>query len=151
MMVKEQIYYTYFSLYKYEIILAALFDLIASCFNVLFPVLIKVFFENLQPLINENESEKYGRLRDILPDNLKPPLKKIAAETGQKLKVEIRKMEEDAITEMKKRGLNVIVPDENQAKKWREMMEKAYPEIKGTVIPGDWFDEALQIVKEHEK
>ena len=91
------------------------------------------------------------RTWDKVQEDFKPQLKQIAIEVGSKLQVEIRQMEEDAIVEMKKRGLKVIVPSKTQANLWKKIMENAYPQIRGTVIPEDWFDEALKIVNQNEK
>ena len=88
---------------------------------------------------------------DKIPEDLKPQLKQIAIDTGSKLQVEIQQMEENAIVEMKKRGLKVIIPNETQANLWQKTMKNAYPQIRGTVIPEDWFDEALKIVNESKK
>jgi TRAP-type C4-dicarboxylate transport system substrate-binding protein len=51
---------------------------------------------------------------------------------------EVRRLNVDAVTAMKKQGLTVVSVD---AKPWRENMEKAWPVVRGGVVSAAWFDE----------
>ena len=82
---------------------------------------------------------------DKIPDDLKLQLKESAVSTGQRLQEEIRKLEEQALQEMVKRGLTVITPDEAQLAEWKKIIYEAYPKIRGDYIPADLFDEALRV------
>ncbi|MFQ5865933.1 MAG: TRAP transporter substrate-binding protein DctP [bacterium] len=83
-----------------------------------------------------------------IPERLRGQLKQIAEKTGLRLRQEIRRLEEEAVAEMKKRGLKVIVPSPEQAKEWRTVMEAVYPRIRGPIVPEAWFDDALQAAGE---
>lgn len=78
-----------------------------------------------------------------VPESMRATLKDIAENTGQRLKLEIRRMEEQAIAEMQKRGLNVIKPTPEQIAEWQKVMQSVYPKIRGQLVPADWFDDAL--------
>ena len=82
-----------------------------------------------------------------IPVNLRPKLIEIAQQAGQRLQKKIRRLEEEAVLEMQKRGLNVIKPNDEQLRQWREVMEGAYPKLKGKIIPDDWFDDALKAAR----
>ena len=73
----------------------------------------------------------------IAPD-LRARLKAIAVELGVKVDAEVRRLNVDAVTAMKKQGLQVVSVD---ARPWREMMEKSWPVVRGGVVPAAWFDE----------
>ena len=72
-------------------------------------------------------------------------LKESAESTGKRLQGEIRKLEEQALQEMIKRGLIVITPNEVQLEEWKRIIFEAYPKIRGDYIPADLFDEALRV------
>ena len=82
-----------------------------------------------------------------IPLNLRPKLIEIAHQAGQRLQKKIRNLEEEAVIEMQKRGLNVIKPNDEQLEKWHEVMIGAYPKLRGRIIPDDWFDDALRAAR----
>lgn len=65
-------------------------------------------------------------------------LQAIAVELGLKVDAEVRKLNVDAVTAMKKQGLQVVSVD---PKPWREVMERSYPVVRGGVVPVAFFDE----------
>ncbi|MFQ5750632.1 MAG: TRAP transporter substrate-binding protein DctP [bacterium] len=79
-----------------------------------------------------------------IPESMQLKLKQIAEETGLKMQSEIRRMEKEAIAVMQKHGLKVMTPTSEQIKNWRTVMETTYPKIRGSIIPKEWFDYALQ-------
>ncbi len=79
-----------------------------------------------------------------IPEAVRPQLKQIAEKTGLRLQQEIRRLEEEALAEMQKRGLKIIKPTEEQAEEWRRVMEAVYPKIRGPIVPEAWFDDALR-------
>ena len=85
------------------------------------------------------------RTWEKIPESLRPQLKKIAKETGERLTSEIRRMEGEAIVEMQKRWLTILKPTEEQIKDWSTVIEAAYPKIRGSLVPESWFDDALQV------
>ena len=83
-----------------------------------------------------------------IPETTRIQLKKIAENTGSRLQKDIRKMEEEAVIEMQKRGLKVITLRDDQRREWQQFAEKtAYPKIRGNLVPEKWFDEALRAAK----
>jgi TRAP-type C4-dicarboxylate transport system substrate-binding protein len=82
---------------------------------------------------------------DKIPDDLKLQLKESAVSTSNRLQGEIRKLEEQALQEMVKRGLIVITPDDEQLEEWKKIIYETYPKIRGDYIPADLFDEALRV------
>jgi TRAP-type C4-dicarboxylate transport system substrate-binding protein len=95
------------------------------------------------PLIGATIISK--RSWDKISDDLKPKLKDSAQAIGLKLQGEIRKLEQQAVEEMQKRGLRVIEPNEQQRAEWQAIMKGAYPNIRGSLVPADLFDRALEI------
>jgi TRAP-type C4-dicarboxylate transport system substrate-binding protein len=74
-----------------------------------------------------------------IPAELRPKLLAIAVELGKKVDEEVRRLNTDAIQAMQKQGLNVVKVDPVP---WRTAMEKAWPIVRGGVVPAEIFDEA---------
>ncbi|MDO8541060.1 MAG: TRAP transporter substrate-binding protein DctP [Opitutaceae bacterium] len=76
-----------------------------------------------------------------IPAELRARLKQSGEEIGERIRMKSREEDEDAIAAMKKRGLIVHdVPPADLAD-WRSSVEKAYPRIRGTMVPADLFDQ----------
>ena len=88
------------------------------------------------------------RTWDKIPDEIKPKLKESALATGLKLQEEIRKLEQQAIEEMQKRGLKVVTPNQKQLAEWQAVIKGTYPDIRGSLVPADLFDRAMEIAKD---
>lgn len=84
-----------------------------------------------------------------IPADLRPQLLAAARDAGARLKDEIRKAGERDVEAMKKRGLVVIQVDAKTEALWRAAAEKAYPKIRGTIVPADAFDEARKLLAEY--
>lgn len=69
---------------------------------------------------------------------LRSRLQAIAVELGVKVDAEVRRLNVDAVTAMKKQGLQVVSVE---AGPWREVMERTYPVVRGGVVPAPFFDE----------
>ena len=82
---------------------------------------------------------------ESIPANLRPELMSIAQEAGAKMQAEIRRMEADAINAMELRGLKIVRPDPAVLEEWRRFFEASYPDLRGPVVPEDWFDEVLEL------
>ena len=74
-----------------------------------------------------------------IPADLRPKLQAIAVELDQKVDAEVKRLNVDAITAMKKQGLQVVPVDPAP---WRTAMEKSWPVVRGGVVPAATFDEA---------
>lgn len=84
-----------------------------------------------------------------IPEGQRAEFLRAAREAGEKARAEIRKLDQDAIGEMQKRGLNVIKLDAAARAEWQREAESAYPKLRGRVIPEDLFDEAVRLRNEY--
>jgi TRAP-type transport system periplasmic protein len=73
----------------------------------------------------------------IAPE-VRAKLQAIAVELGLKVDAEVRRLNVDAVAAMKKQGLQVVSVE---ARPWREVMEKAWPVVRGGVVSAAFFDE----------
>ncbi len=79
-----------------------------------------------------------------IPEDLRPRLMAIARAFGDVLQEEVLRMEEAAIKAMQERGLTIVRPTDEQRTAWRDALRAGYPQVRGTLIPADLFDEALR-------
>jgi TRAP-type C4-dicarboxylate transport system substrate-binding protein len=73
-----------------------------------------------------------------LPADLRARLVAIARETGTRADAEVRRMNLDALSAMKRQGLSVVAVDPSP---WRKAMEKAHGMLRGELVPAPFFDE----------
>jgi len=78
---------------------------------------------------------------ETIPEALRTDLAAIAARTGDQIRQRSRAENEESVVAMQKRGLIVheLTPSAREA--WQALAEKAYPLIRGELIPADTFDE----------
>jgi TRAP-type transport system periplasmic protein len=81
----------------------------------------------------------------IAPD-IQPKLLAIADDTAKLLSAEIKHLDDDAVEQMKKQGLHVTAAPEGP---WQAATEKAWPTVRGKVVPADLFDEVKRLVAEY--
>ncbi|MGQ9635309.1 MAG: TRAP transporter substrate-binding protein [Bryobacteraceae bacterium] len=84
-----------------------------------------------------------------IPENQRAEFLRAARAASEKARAEIRKLGEDAIGEMQKRGLNVVKLDAAARADWQREAESAYPKLRGRVIPEDLFDEVVRLRNEY--
>jgi TRAP-type C4-dicarboxylate transport system substrate-binding protein len=97
------------------------------------------------PLVGATVVSK--RVWDNIPQALQSELLKIAAAYGQKLQTKVRQLEDEAINEMKKRGLTILTLNETQYDAWRQTINSIWPKMRGEIVPDKWFDAALESVQ----
>jgi TRAP-type transport system periplasmic protein len=87
---------------------------------------------------------------DLMPEDIKNKLLLAARSSGDKLKKEIRGMDDAAVQAMEKHGL-VRQPASDEARKeWKEMTEKyLYPELIGKSVPQDMYNEIVALLQEY--
>jgi TRAP-type transport system periplasmic protein len=73
-----------------------------------------------------------------IPADLRPKLMAIAKELGKKVDAEVAKLNAEAVAAMEKQGLKVIQVD---GAAWKVSAEKAWPVVRGEVVPAAFFDE----------
>jgi TRAP-type C4-dicarboxylate transport system substrate-binding protein len=84
-----------------------------------------------------------------VPEALRPQLQEAATRAGFRLRTEIRKMGDDAILAMRKKGLNVVSLDASTLADWQRQAEDAYPKLRGRIVPADLFDEVKRLRDEY--
>jgi TRAP-type C4-dicarboxylate transport system substrate-binding protein len=85
---------------------------------------------------------------EIDPD-LRGKLRAVAVEEGNALNAEVRQLDDKSVKAMVERGLKVVIPEKKVVDEWQKTAEMAYPEIRGKVVPAEYFDDVLQLVKEY--
>ncbi len=78
--------------------------------------------------------DAWGRI----PADVRSRLAEISRELGKKVDAEVGKLNGDAVVAMKKQGLTVIEVAQGP---WRAAAEKAWPVVRGKIVPADFFDE----------
>jgi TRAP-type C4-dicarboxylate transport system substrate-binding protein len=75
-----------------------------------------------------------------VPAEVRPRLLAIAREVSAELVREVRRLDQEAVEAMRKRGLKVYEVDREQAAEWRQLAEKAYPRIRTQIVDAETFD-----------
>ncbi len=78
---------------------------------------------------------------DKVPADVRPKLLAIAREMGARVDADVKKLDGDAVVAMKKQGLEVVQVD---PKPWLAAAEKAWPVVRGKVVPAAFFDAVLK-------
>ena len=76
-----------------------------------------------------------------VPAELRPRLLAIARDVGARVDADVKKLNDEAVAAMQKQGLDVVKVD---AAPWRAAAEKAWPVIRGKVVPAAFFDEVVK-------
>jgi len=74
-----------------------------------------------------------------IPADLRQKALEVAEDYGRKTRDDIRKLNEDAIAQMKKRGLKVVEPASLEG--WQKAAEEANEVVRGKVVPAAIYDE----------
>jgi len=82
-----------------------------------------------------------------IPEATRKKLLEIGEEYGERTRKDVRKQNEDAIQQMKNRGLDVEEPADIQA--WQRAAEQANKVVRGKVVPEDIYDEVKQLRDEY--
>ena len=80
-----------------------------------------------------------------IPADLRPTLLKLTQETGAKLRNDVRELEQNAIAAMIKRGLQVVPVPPEALKEWEALTRSVYADIRGKIVPAEYFDEVLRL------
>ena len=86
-------------------------------------------------------------------DRIRPewqePMLEAARSAGDRLREDIRRLGEESVPEMQKRGLAIVPIDEERLAEWRAETLAAYPKLRGTYAPAEMFDETLRLRDEY--
>lgn len=81
---------------------------------------------------------------DDMSPEAQAAVREAGAKAGANMRQQARKEVDDAVAAMQKRGLKVNTPNEAQMAEWRTLAETLYPQIRGTLVPADIFDEVVR-------
>ncbi len=82
---------------------------------------------------------------ESIPAAERDGIRAAAAQAGERLKGEIRATNDKAIEAMEKRGLKVHEATPALEAEWQKAAEKVYPDIRGSIVPADMFDEVRKL------
>lgn len=85
---------------------------------------------------------------DKIDPELRETLRQIAIEETEASRAEIRGLGDKALKAMTDRGLEIHLPTDAQRQEWVDVAEKAYPLIRGKVIPEAYFAEIESLLAE---
>jgi len=84
-----------------------------------------------------------------IPEKYRPKLLEIAQSVARELRSINRQSGEDAIREMKSRGLSVVTLTPQELALWRAEAEQGYPKLRGSYVDADLFDEVMRLHEEY--
>ncbi len=86
---------------------------------------------------------------DALPPESQASLRAAAIKAGEDFQARGRKESDEAVQAMRTRGLTLVpIPPAAEAE-WRAMSERLYPQIRGSIVPADMFDEVVRLLAEY--
>jgi len=72
-----------------------------------------------------------------------------AAEAGVRMQARLRDEGAESIEAMQKRGLIVHTATPEIEEVWRRTVEKVYPDIRGSIVPAQMFDEVQELLRQY--
>jgi len=102
---------------------------------------------NWAPLVGALAVRK--EVLEKVPQKVREKIIQVAVEVGKTIRANGRAEKERAVDAMLKRGLvvNKLIPE--REREWRVAAEKVYPMIRGSMMPGEVFDEAMRFLQEY--
>ena len=76
-------------------------------------------------------------------------LREAGNSAGEQLRDLSRREDDASIEAMKKRGLKVQAVTPEVEAQWRLLAERAYPMVRGKMVPSETFDEVQRLLQEH--
>jgi TRAP-type C4-dicarboxylate transport system substrate-binding protein len=80
---------------------------------------------------------------DKFPEETKSAMLAAAREAGAKIRGDSLLESDRAVEAMRRRGLTVHVVSPELEQRWRKSLEELYPDIRGTMVPAELFDQVL--------
>jgi TRAP-type C4-dicarboxylate transport system substrate-binding protein len=90
-------------------------------------------------------------LWDRVPADVRPQLLTIARDYGRRIQLAVRRENEDAITEMKKQGLQTVSVSVSDVAAWNVAAANANKVVRGQVVPAASFDAVVRLRDEYRK
>lgn len=99
------------------------------------------------PIVGAMVVEK--KFWDQLPAETRTSLKKSAEKAGDQLRTRGRLEDKESVEAMQKRGLKVtpLTPEAREA--WEEFAKKIHPQIRGKIVPAEFFDQVQKLLAEY--
>ena len=90
-----------------------------------------------------------ARAWDAFPRETQAMMREVAAASGARFQDAGRSESDESVAAMRKRGLTVTPMTPAADSAWRTMAEGFYPEIRGSLVPADMFDEVVRLLGEY--
>jgi TRAP-type C4-dicarboxylate transport system substrate-binding protein len=84
---------------------------------------------------------------DEMTPTVQQDVRAAADKAGLEMRTKARQEVNEAVSAMQKRGLVVNKPSAEQLQEWRDLADKLYPRIRGTMVPAEVFDEVFVHIK----
>jgi len=102
---------------------------------------------NWVPLVGATVMTK--KAWEKIPADQRDQFLKTSANAGKQMQARSRVESDEAVTAMKKRGLQAHAVSPQLENEWRQFSEAIYPKIRGTMVPAEMFDEVRRLVGEY--
>ena len=79
---------------------------------------------------------------DAVPADLRPKLLEISRSYGRRLALEVRKLNDDALKQLKAKGVQTVPAGDLAA--WKKAADSANTVVRGKVVPAPVFDEVMK-------
>lgn len=86
---------------------------------------------------------------DAFSPETQAALREAANQAGKRFQARGREEADSAVAAMQKRGLQVVPVPPAVQDEWRAMAEGFYPQIRGSLVPADMFDEVRRLLAEY--
>jgi TRAP-type C4-dicarboxylate transport system substrate-binding protein len=72
-----------------------------------------------------------------------------SAKAGETLRAQRNSRDEEIIRALEQRGLKVTSPTPEQERAWQEFARRAWPRVRGSMVPADVFDRVERLLAEY--
>ncbi len=91
------------------------------------------------------------RTLDAMSDAGRAALRAAAAEAGETLREQRNKRDEDIVRALEGRGLKILTLTPEAERAWQEFAHRAWPKVRGNMVPADMFDKVQSLLAEYRK
>lgn len=84
-----------------------------------------------------------------IPAGVRPKLMEASRDAGRKLRLEIRRLNQEATEVMVKNGLKIHKVPPDARTQWRKIVEDVHPRIRGGIMPAEAFDAVKKLRDEY--
>lgn len=102
---------------------------------------------NWAPLVGATVISK--KTWDAFSPDIQAALREASIQAGKRFQERGRQEADSAVAAMQKRGLQVVAVTPAVESEWRAMAETFYPQIRGSLVPTDMFDEVQRLLAQY--